>query len=66
VLAVSDAFDDDDLQLACTIFLAVRGGLEVLGRFVAGDCFLEVRELDHDEAVEFLSALKDLEFAAAR
>src|SRR6266853_582302 len=45
--------------------LAVRRGLEVLGRFVAGDRLLETREFDDDEAVEFLRALEDLELAAA-
>src|SRR5262245_14966423 len=63
---VSDALDDDDLQLARAVLLAVRRGLEVLGRFVAGDRLLEARELDDDEAVEFLRALEDLELAAAR
>src|SRR5215472_277928 len=63
---VSDTFDDDDLQLARAVLLAVRRGLKVLGRFVAGDRFFEARELVHDEAVEFLRALKDLELAAAR
>src|SRR4030095_7196613 len=63
---VSDAFDDDDLQFACAVLLAVRGGLEVLGRFVAGCPFLEARKLDDDEAMEFLRALEDLELAAAR
>jgi hypothetical protein len=63
---VSDTFDDDDLQLARAVLLAVRRGLKVLGRFVAGDRLFEARELDHDEAVEFLRALKDLELAAAR
>src|SRR5882724_11548365 len=62
----SDALDDDDLQLARAALLAVRRGLKVLGRFVAGDRLLEARELDDDEAVEFLRALKDLELAAAR
>src|SRR5262249_8019435 len=64
--AVSDTFDDDDLQLARAVLLAVRRGLKVLGRFVAGDRLLEPRELDDDEAVEFLRALKDLELAAVR
>src|SRR5215470_13430590 len=63
---VSDALDDDDLQLACAVLLAVRRGFEVLGRLVAGDRLLEARELDDDEAVEFLRALEDLELAAAR
>src|SRR5215470_8529248 len=63
---VSDTFDDDDLQLARAVLLAVCRGLEVLGRFVAGDSLFEARELDHDEAVEFLRALKGLELAAAR
>src|SRR6202048_46236 len=63
---VSDALDDDDLQLARAVLLAVRRGLKVLGRFVAGDRLLEARELDDDEAVEFLRALEDLELAAAR
>jgi hypothetical protein len=63
---VSDAFDDDDLQFARAVVLAVRRGIEVLGRFVAGDRLLEARELDDDEAVEFLRAPKDLELAAAR
>ena len=62
----SDALDDDDLQLARAVLLAVRRGLKVLGRFVAGDRLLEARELDDDEAVEFLRALEDLELAAAR
>src|ERR1700719_1627567 len=62
----SDALDDDDLQLARAILFAVRRGLEVLGRFVAGDRLLEARELDDDEAVEFLWALEDLVLAAAR
>src|SRR5882757_8285890 len=53
---VSDALDDDDLQLARAVLLAVSRGLEVLGRFVAGDRLLEARELDDDEAVEFLRA----------
>ena len=44
----------------------MRRGLKVLGRFVAGDRLLEARELDDDEAVEFLRALEDLELAAAR
>jgi hypothetical protein len=44
----------------------VRRGLNVLGRFVAGDRLLEARELDDDEAVEFVRALEDFEFAAAR
>ena len=44
----------------------MRRGIEVLGRFVAGDRLLEARELDDDEAVEFLRALEDLELAAAR
>ena len=44
----------------------MRGDLKVLGRFVAGDRLLEARELDDDEAVEFLRALKDLELAATR
>jgi len=35
-------------------------------RYSGGDCSLEVRELDHDEAVKFLRALKHLEFAATR
>src|SRR5262249_59675329 len=63
---VSDTFDDDNLQLARAILLAMRRGLKVLGRFVAGDRLFEARELDHDEAVEFLRALKDLELASAR
>ena len=33
---------------------------------MAGDRLFEARELDHDEAVEFLRAFKDLELAAAR
>jgi len=53
-------------QFARAVLLAVRRGLEVLGRFVAGDRLLEARELDDDEAVEFLRALEDLEHAAAR
>src|SRR5258705_12137364 len=61
----SDALDDGDLQLARAVLLAVRRGLKVLGRFVAGDRLLEARELDDDEAVEFLRALEDLELAAA-
>src|SRR5258705_12655143 len=61
----SDALDDGDLQLARAVLLAVRRGLEVLGRFVAGDRLLEARELDDDEALEFLRALEDLELAAA-
>src|SRR6195256_4722759 len=63
---VSDALDDDDLQLGGAVLLAVRRGLKVLRRFVAGDRLLEARELDDDEAVEFLRALEDLELAAAR
>src|SRR5262245_49225677 len=63
---VSDALDDDDLQLARAVLLAVRRSLKVLGRFAAGDRLLEARELDDDEAVEFLRALEDLELAAAR
>src|SRR5665213_2802415 len=63
---VSDALDDDDLQLTRAVFLAMRRGLHVLGRFVAGDRALEAREFNDDEAAEFLRALKDLEFAAAR
>src|SRR5262249_50533464 len=63
---VSDALDDADLQLARAVLLTVRRGLKVLGRFVAGDRLLEARELDDDEAVEFLRALEDLELAAAR
>src|SRR5215472_15352730 len=63
---VSDALDDDDLQLARAVLLAVRRGLKVLRRFVAGDRLLEARELDDDEAVEFLRAFEDLELAAAR
>src|SRR5690349_13583875 len=63
---VSDAFDDDDLQFACAVLLAMRGGLKVLGRFVAGDRLLEARKHDDDEAAEFLRALEDLELAAAR
>src|SRR5262249_9286531 len=55
---VSDALDDDDLQLPRAALLAVRRGLKVLGRFVAGDRLLEARELDNDEAVEFLRALE--------
>ena len=66
ITGVSDAFDDDDLQFARAVVLAVRRGIEVLGRFVAGDRLLEARELDDDEAVEFLRAPKDLELAAAR
>ena len=57
---VSDALDDDDLQLARAVLLAVRRGLKVFGRFVAGDRLLEARELDDDEAVEFVRALEDL------
>ena len=63
---VSDALDDDDLQLARAVLLAVRRGLKVLGRFVAGDRLLETRELDDDEAVEFFRALEDLELTTAR
>src|SRR6516164_1917818 len=63
---VSDALDDDDLQFACAVLLAMRGGLKVLGRFVAGDRLLEARKLDDDEAVEFLRAFEDLELAAPR
>src|SRR5215813_1825922 len=63
---VSDALDDDDLQLARAVLLAVRRGLKIFGRFVAGDRLLEARELDDDEAAEFLRALEDLELAAAR
>src|SRR5215475_12298257 len=63
---VSDALDDDDLQLARAVLLAVRRGLKVFGRLVAGDRLFEARELDDDEAVEFLRALEDLELAAAR
>src|SRR5262249_16254284 len=48
------------------VLFAVRCGLQVLARFVAGDRLLEGRELDDDEAVEFLRALEDLELAAAR
>jgi len=66
VSAVSDTFDDDDLQLARAVLLAVSRGLKVLGRFMAGDRLFEARKLDHDEALEFLRALKDLELAAAR
>src|SRR5215470_17403833 len=57
---VSDALDDDDLQLARAVLLAVRRGLKVFGRLVAGDRLLEARKLDDDEAVEFLRALEDL------
>src|SRR5262245_34104926 len=63
---VSDALDDDDLQLARAVLLAVRCGLKVFRRLVAGDRLLEVRELDDDEAVGFLRALENLELAAAR
>src|SRR5215471_11189321 len=55
-----------DSLLARAVLLAVRRGLKVFGRFVAGDRLLEARELDDDEAVEFLRALQDLELAAAR
>ena len=44
----------------------MRRSLAVLGRFVACDRLLEVRELDDDEAVEFLRALENLELAGAR
>src|SRR6185437_16656377 len=63
---ISDALDDDDLQLAYAVLLAVRRGLAVLARFVAGDRLLEARERDDDETVKFLRALEDLEPAAAR
>ena len=53
-------------QLARAVLLAVRRGLKVFGRFVAADRLLEARELDDDEAVEFLRTLEDLELAAAR
>src|SRR5712692_1956962 len=39
---------------------ADRGGLPVLLRVEAGDALLESRELDDDEAVEFLRAFEDL------
>ena len=41
ITGVSDAFDDDDFQFARAVLLAVSRGLEVLGRFVAGDRLLE-------------------------
>ena len=63
---VSDAFDDDDLQFARAVLLAVRRGLKVFGRFVAADRLLEARELDDDEAVAFFRTLEDLVLAAAR
>src|SRR6266478_4674157 len=45
---------------------AERGGLPVLLRVEAGDALLESRELDDDEAVEFLRAFEDLVAPAAR
>src|SRR6476660_1885060 len=63
---VSDALDDDDLQLARAVLLAVCRGLKVFGRLVAADRLLEAREIDDDEAVEFFRALEDLALAAAR
>src|SRR6478735_9599907 len=63
---VSDALDDDDLQLARAVLLAVCRGLKVFGRLVAADRLLEARELDDHEAVEFFRALEDLALAAAR
>jgi hypothetical protein len=52
---VTDALDHCNLELARTVLLAVRRGLRVLGRFVAGDPFSKL--LDDDEAVEFLPAI---------
>ena len=63
---VSNALDDDNLQLARAVLLAVRCGLEILGRVVACDRLFESWELDDDETVEFLWTLEDLELAAAR
>ena len=41
----SDALDDDDLQLARAVLLAMRGGGLVLGQVVAGNRALETGEL---------------------
>src|SRR6267143_5849579 len=48
------------------VLAAKRRGLLVLPGIEAGDALLERRELDDDEAVEFLRALEDLIAPAAR
>ena len=58
-IKVLDALDDGDLQLARAVLLAVRRRLKVLGRVVASDRLLETRELDDDEAAEFIRALEN-------
>src|SRR6476646_11338170 len=65
-IKVLDALDDGDLQLARAVLLAVRRRLKVLERVVASHRLLETRELDDDEAAEFIRALENLELAAAR
>src|SRR6266849_3922082 len=57
--------DDDVLDLAGAA-APERRGLIVFGRGEAGDRLPEGRELDDDEAVEFLRPLHDPELAAAR
>src|SRR2546423_10900457 len=58
--------DHHELVLARLVPAAERRGLLVLLRVEAGDALLEARELDHDEAVEFLRALEGLITPAAR
>src|SRR6266581_1809551 len=58
--------DHHELVLARPVPAAKRRRLPVLLRIEAGDALLEGRELDDDEAVEFLRALEDLIAPAAR
>src|SRR5882762_3017629 len=58
--------DHHQLVLARLVPAAERRGLVVLLRVEAGDALLERRELDDDEAVEFLGAFEGLVAPAAR
>src|SRR5262245_40875324 len=58
------ALDHHQLDLAAAV-AAERRRVPVLPGLEAGDAFLQRRELDHDEAVEFLRAFEDPVLAAA-
>ena len=60
-----NALDHDGFDLTGST-APERGGFIVFRRSEAGDALLEGRKFDHDEPMEFVRPLHDLETSAAR